>query len=105
LTSLTALRPRYFGLLRLPAWGKPPLVGLQTSALSENGIGPMPPNFPDRMITSPVSFTNFDDVMRVLGEYEIAMSTVSPSSTYEIRGQPVQALSVIFRTKDNAPGS
>ena len=99
LTRLIALRPRYFGLLRFPAWGRPPLVGLQASPLSHNGIGPMPPNIQDRLITYPVSFTNFDDVMRIFGDYEIAMSTVSPSSTYELRGQPVQGLSVIFRAK------
>lgn len=105
LTGLTALRPRYFGLLRFPAWGRPSLVGLQTSPLSLNGIGPMPPDIPDRMITYPVSFTNFDDVMKLFVDYEIVMTTVSPSSTYEIRGQPIQGLSIVFRAKDFAqPG-
>jgi putative methyltransferase (TIGR04325 family) len=99
LKTLTALRPGYFGLLRFPAWGRSTLVGLQTSPLSHNGIGPMPSNIADRPITYPVTFTNFDDVMRVFSEYEIAMSTVSPSSTYAIRGQPVQGVSVIFRAK------
>lgn len=84
LKALTKLRPRYFGLLRFPVWGRPPLVGLQASPLSANGIGPMPPNIPDRMITYPVNFTNFDDVMNFFGDYEIAMTTASPSSTYEI---------------------
>jgi putative methyltransferase (TIGR04325 family) len=100
LTRLTALQPRYFGLLRFPAWGRSPLVGLQTSPLSHNGIGPMPANVPDRLITYPVSFTNFDDVMRVFAGYEIAISTISPSSNYELRGQPVHGLSVIFRAKE-----
>jgi putative methyltransferase (TIGR04325 family) len=103
LKSLAALRARYLAVLRLPAWGRPQLVGLQTSALSENGIGPMPPNVADRQIVYPVTFTNFDDVMFALGGYEIAMSMVSPSSTYVIRGQPVQGLSVIFRAKDITP--
>ncbi len=103
LKMLTALRPRYFGLLRFPVWGRPSLVGLQTSPLSLNGIGPMPPNIPDRSITYPVSFTNFDDVMKLFVDYEIAMTVVSPSSTYEIRGQPIQGLSVIFRAKDRVP--
>ncbi len=102
LRTLAALRPRYFGLLRFPAWGRPPIVGLQTSPLSANGIGPMPPNIPDRMITYPVSFTSFDDVMRIFAGYEIVMTTISPSSTYEIRGQQVQGLSVIFRAKQAA---
>ena len=63
----------------------------------------MPPNVADRQIVYPVTFTNFDDVMFALGGYEIAMSMVSPSSTYVIRGQPVQGLSVIFRAKDITP--
>jgi hypothetical protein len=103
LKTLIALHPRYFGLLRFPAWGRPSLIGLQTSPLSLNGIGPMPPNIPDRMITYPVSFTNFDDVMQLFVDYEIAMTTASPSSTYEIRGQPVQGLSIVFRAKDASP--
>ncbi|MGB6509110.1 MAG: methyltransferase, TIGR04325 family [Xanthobacteraceae bacterium] len=102
LKMLVALHPRYFGLLRFPVWGRPSLVGLQTSPLSLNGIGPMPPNVPDRMVTYPVSFTNFDDVMKLFVDYEIAMSAASPSSAYEIRGQPVQGLSVVFRAKDGA---
>ena len=102
LEALTALRPRYFGLLQFPVWGRPSMVGLQASPLSLNGIGPMPPNVADRMITYPVSFTNFDDVMKIFVDYEIAMTAASPSSTYEIRGQPVQGISVIFRAKDGA---
>ncbi len=103
LQALIATRPRYFALLRLPAWGRPPLVTLQKSALSGNGIGPMPPNMPDRMITYPVTFTNFDDVMRLFVDYEIAMSTVSPSARYEIRGQHIEGLNVIFRLKNSVP--
>lgn len=103
LKTLAALRPRYFGLLRFPAWGRPQLVGLQSSALSRNGIGPMPPNIADRLVTYPITFTNFDDVMQVLAGYEIAMSIASPSATYEICGQSVQGLSAIFRAKDDAP--
>jgi putative methyltransferase (TIGR04325 family) len=100
LKTLAALQPRFFGLLRFPAWGRPQLVGSQTSALAENGIGPMPPNIADRMVTYPVTFTNFDDVMQTLAGYEIAMSSVSPSSSYVINGQPVQGMSVIFRSKE-----
>lgn len=99
LHRLAALRPRYFALIRFPAWGKPSLVGVQTSLLSQNGIGPMPPNIADRPVLYPITFVNFDDVMRLLSEYEIAMTMASPSSTYNVRGQIVQGLSVIFRAK------
>jgi putative methyltransferase (TIGR04325 family) len=103
LKTLAALQAKYFGLLRFPAWGRPPLVGLQTSPLSENGIGPMPPNIANRLVTYPVTFTNFDDVVRILAGYEIAMSTVSASAAYEIRGQRVQGLNVIFRSRGVPP--
>jgi len=100
LSELTALRPRYLALLRFPVWGKARLVGMQTSALSENGIGPMPPFIADRLIACPITFINFDDVMNVFSEYEIALTLVSPSGTYQIRGQRVDGINVIFRRKE-----
>jgi putative methyltransferase (TIGR04325 family) len=103
LKTLAAQQSRYFGLIRFPLWGRPQIVGMQTSTLSENGIGPMPPNVADRLVNYPVTFTNIDEVMQTLAGYEIAMSTVSPSSTYEIHSEPVQGLSVIFRAKNIAP--
>jgi putative methyltransferase (TIGR04325 family) len=105
LTSLAALRPRHFALARLPVWGMPQTVGVQTSPLSANGIGPMPPHIADRPITYPITFVNFDDVMRALADYEIAMSMASPSSAYEIRGQRVPGISLIFRAKDSKAAS
>lgn len=103
LKILAALKPRHFALLRFPAWGRPQLVGLQSSPLSANGIGPMPPGIADREIKYPVTFTNFDDVMRTLADFDIALTLGSPSSTYVIIGQPVQGISVIFRRKEIAP--
>jgi hypothetical protein len=43
---------------------------------------------------------NFDDVMRVLGDYEIVMAMQSPSSSYNVRGQHVQGISLFFRSKE-----
>ncbi|HZC56501.1 MAG TPA: methyltransferase, TIGR04325 family [Xanthobacteraceae bacterium] len=102
LKSLAALRAPHFLLARLPVWGTAQIVGVQTSPLSANGIGPMPPHIADRPITYPVTFVNFDEVMRILADYEIAMSMPSPSSIYEIRGQRVPGISVIFRAKDSS---
>jgi putative methyltransferase (TIGR04325 family) len=102
LKSLAALRAPHFLLARLPVWGMPQIIGVQTSPLSANGIGPMPPHITDRPITYPVTFVNFDDVMRILADYEIAMSMPSPSSIYEIRGQRVPGISLIFRAKQFA---
>ncbi len=100
LKSLAALRARYLAIARLPLWGMPQTVGLQRSPLSANGIGPMPPHIADRQIPYPVTFVNFDDVIRTLPAYEIAMSMASPSSIYEFRGQRVPGISVIFRAKE-----
>jgi putative methyltransferase (TIGR04325 family) len=103
LKTLADLRPRYFALARFPLWGGAQVVGLQTSPLSANGIGPMPPNISDRQVRYPVTFTNFDDVMRTLAGYEIALAMGSPSSGYDVRGQNVQGISVVFRSKELPP--
>jgi putative methyltransferase (TIGR04325 family) len=105
LKSLAALRARFFALVRLPMWDLPQAVGLQRSRLSQNGIGPMPPHTADRQIAYPVTFVNFDDVMRTLSDYELAMSMASPSSNYEFSGRRVPGVSLIFRAKAQAVGS
>ena len=99
LKMLAALCPRYFALARFPVWGRDQLVGLQISPLSANGIGPMPPTIADRDVKYPVTFTNFDDVMRTRAGYEIALAHPSPSSAYDVRGQQAQGISLIFRLK------
>lgn len=100
LQSLAALRPRYFALLRFPWWMGPQTVGLQPSTLAGNGIGPLPPGMADREIMYPVTFTNFNDVLRTLSDFDIALVVPSPSSIYELRGQKILGISVIFRSKD-----
>lgn len=102
LKSLAALHAPHFLLARLPVWGMAQTVGVQNSPLSANGIGPMPPHIADRPTTYPVTFVNFDDVMRILADYEIAMAMPSPSSIYEIRGQRVPGISLIFRAKGSS---
>ena len=105
LKTLAALRPRYFALARFPWWGGAQIVGVQVSTLAQNGIGPMPPHIPDRQVLYPITFSNFDIVLRTLAEYEVALATGSPSSTYELRGQQIPGVSVIFRAKAIAPRS
>jgi putative methyltransferase (TIGR04325 family) len=102
LKSLVSQRPKFFLLARFPVWGLTQAVGLQTSPLSANGIGPMPPQIADRPITYPVTFVNFDAMMQALADYEIALAMPSPSGTYQVRGQRVQGISLIFRAKENA---
>jgi putative methyltransferase (TIGR04325 family) len=103
LKMLAALCPRYFALARFPVWSRDSLVGLQSSPLSGNGIGPMPPFIADRNVKYPITFINFDDVMQALAGYEIALALPSPSSTYHVRGQQVQCISLMFRSKELSP--
>jgi len=99
LKALAALRAPYFMLARFPVWSRNQTVGVQISPLAANGIGPMPPNFADRQIRYPVTFTNFDEVMGVLSDYEIAIVMQSPSANYNVQGQHVQGISLVFRAK------
>jgi putative methyltransferase (TIGR04325 family) len=100
LRALATLQARYFMLARFPVWSRSQLVGVQTSPLAANGIGPMPPEIADRQVRYPVTFTNFDDVMRIMNSYEIAVVLQSPSSNYTVHGQHVQGISMIFRLKE-----
>jgi putative methyltransferase (TIGR04325 family) len=101
LQALARLQARYFTLARFPVWSRDQLVGIQVSALAENGIGPMPPTIADRQVRYPVTFTSFDEVMQIFSNYEIAMVRGSPSSTYTIRGEQVQGINLIFRLKNS----
>jgi putative methyltransferase (TIGR04325 family) len=100
LKALAELRARYFMLARFPVWSGRQTVGVQTSPLAANGIGPMPPGIADREVKYPITFPNFDDVIRVFGDYEIVMAMQSPSSSYNVRGQHVQGISLFFRSKE-----
>jgi putative methyltransferase (TIGR04325 family) len=100
LQALASLNARYFMLARFPLWHNPQVVGVQISTLAGNGIGPMPPNIPNRQIQYPVTFTNLADVVRVLDRYDLALATPSPSSQYNVRGQPVPGITLIFRAKE-----
>jgi putative methyltransferase (TIGR04325 family) len=100
LKALATLQARYFMLARFPVWSRGQLVGVQTSPLEANGIGPMPPTIADRQVRYPVTFTSFDDVMRIMNGYEITMATQSPSTEYNIRGQYIPGINLIFRLKE-----
>jgi putative methyltransferase (TIGR04325 family) len=100
LKSLVSLHPRYFALARFPAWGGSQLIGLQNSFLSQNGIGPMPPNIADRQVTHPVTFANLDEVMRLFGKYELVLTMSSPTGAYVVCNVNVPGITLIFRSKE-----
>jgi hypothetical protein len=58
-----------------------------------------PQGMPDREVTYPVTFVNFDEMLGTLSRYEVVLSMALPSSNYEFRGQLVQGASLIFRSK------
>jgi putative methyltransferase (TIGR04325 family) len=99
LKALAAPRPKYILLARLPNWSKDTIVGVQISTLSENGIGPMPPNKPDREILYPVTFMNIAEIFELFDEYDLVLSMASPSASYTIKDQSVSGVSLIFRAK------
>ena len=100
LRALAALQARYITLARFPLWRGAPIVGVQISTLAGNGIGPMPPNIADRELKYPVTFTNIDDVLRALNDYEVDLVVASPSAEYGVLGQNVPGVTVIFRAKE-----
>lgn len=87
-------------LARFPFWRAAQVVGVQISNLTGNGIGPMPPNIPDRQVAYPVTFVNIDDVLAIFNGYEAAVLTPSPSTEYSVCGQGVPGLSIVFRRKE-----
>jgi putative methyltransferase (TIGR04325 family) len=103
LRALAALQAPFFALARFPLWRSAQVVGVQLSKLAGNGIGPMPPNIPDREVAYPVTFVNIDDVLAIFNRYEMALATPSPSSEYSVRGQGVPGISVFFRSKERQP--
>ncbi|MEA2979506.1 MAG: hypothetical protein QOF09_1329 [Alphaproteobacteria bacterium] len=99
LRDLAALQPRYISIARFPLWLDREIVGIQESPLSGNGWGPMPPNIPDRDVKYPVTFTNFNDVMSALDQYDLDLVIPSASAEYTVRDQRVPGLTAIFRSK------
>ena len=63
----------------------------------------MPPGMLDREIKYPVTFTNYDEVLRTLAQYKPVLAMPSPSAIYEIGGQRTQGVTAIFRAKEVAP--
>jgi putative methyltransferase (TIGR04325 family) len=101
LAELAALQAPHFLLARFPLWHRPTLIGVQTSPLSANGIGPMPPGIADRPIRYPVTFVPMSDVMRTFEAhgYGISSAMASPSSNYEVAGGGVPGVTLLLRLR------
>jgi hypothetical protein len=99
LKTLAALNARNFALLRFPMWRGPQTVVIQDSLLSHIGIGPMPPNIVDRHVRLPITYTDINDVMRMLGGYEVQLVLDSPSTGAHYDNRLVPGASILLRAK------
>lgn len=98
LDAMISLGAPYFALTRFPIWTKPPIVGVQSTTLAENGIGPVPPDVVDRPIKYPVTFLNIEDVKaRINRVYRPVFSLPSASAEYQVLGENVRGVTAIFR--------
>jgi putative methyltransferase (TIGR04325 family) len=102
LSALVALRANYVMLARFPVWHGPLLFGVQTSPLAANGLGPMPPDVPDRLVRYPVAFPNIGATLGMFKQgYDLIVSLPSPTASYSVRGQNAPGATFIFRAKSN----
>jgi putative methyltransferase (TIGR04325 family) len=100
LSALIALRAKLVMLARFPIWHGPPLVGVQTSPLTANGLGPMPPDVLDRLVRYPTAFPNIDVTLGMFKqELDLIVSLPSPSASYTVGGQNAPGATFIFRAK------
>jgi putative methyltransferase (TIGR04325 family) len=98
LDALIGLGAPYFMLARFPIWTEQPIVGVQTTTLESNGIGPMPPDVSNRTVKYPITFLNIDDVMAKFEKaYRLVLALPSPSSEYKVRGERIAGTTLIFR--------
>jgi putative methyltransferase (TIGR04325 family) len=96
LKTLAALNARHFALLRFPVWRGPQCVTIQEFPLAEHGMGPMPPHIVDRPVRCPITYSDIDEVVRVLGNYQIRLTLGSPSTGAQFQNKPVPGVNILF---------
>jgi putative methyltransferase (TIGR04325 family) len=98
--DLVRLRSRYIILSRFPIWNERECVGVQSSHLSRNGLGPMAPGIADRVIRYPVTFLNADEVLaKFAPSYDPIVTLSAPSGSYVINGKAAAGATFVFRLK------
>ena len=98
--ELVGIGARDLMIARLPLFDGPRTVGVQTSKLSENGPGPLPQGFNDRIIKYPVTFcTRTQITEKLLGSYRLNAQFQSPSANYLIGGRPAIGATLLLRRR------
>jgi putative methyltransferase (TIGR04325 family) len=98
LDALIAINAPYFALARFPLWPKGSFVGVQTSQLSGNGPGPLPPGIADRPIRYPITILNIDVVMgKFTPHYQVVFALPAPSAAYVLNGQQIPGVTFVFQ--------
>ncbi len=59
----------------------------------------MPPNVQDREIKYPVTFVNIDDILQIVGDYDVLLIMDSPTANYVVGDKSVPGVSIILRAK------
>lgn len=93
LKELLAVSAKYIYITRTPFFpGKQTLVSVQSSLLSHNGPGPLPPGYCDQEILYPITFVPLEKVEALIQEkYTIRFKVLEDSANLFIDKQPVNA--------------
>lgn len=91
LRQLTEVDSKYLFVTRTPFMDlEGELVTIQTSKLSENGPGPLPPQYTDGIVTYPTTYVSKLDVEKILNErYRIKFKIVEDKGVFKVDGKEV----------------
>lgn len=101
LRHLLAPASPFFILARFPVYGGSRCVGVQTSLLSQNGPGPMPPGVPNREVRYPVTFLPEADVMPAIASRYGRREEVPTTTWYAVKGTQVKGSTFLFYGQSN----
>jgi putative methyltransferase (TIGR04325 family) len=101
LRQLLAPASPFFVLARFPIHRGSRCVGVQTSMLSQNGPGPMPPGIPEREVRYPVTFLLETEVMPVIRLRYGRMEEIPTTTWYAVKGTHIDAPTFLFHGQDN----
>lgn len=98
--ELLSIRAPTLVIARIPLYSGGRTVGIQSSALSGNGPGPLPAGFVDKTIRYPITFFNQRDFgTKVLGPYSLRAQLTSPSANYVVGGTPAAGTTLMMHLR------
>ena len=86
LDRLTRIESKFIFITRTPfIAGNTEIIAKQNSNLSDNGPGPLPHGFTDRIISYPITYSSMPVVEKILNErYEIRFKIVEDKAAYRV---------------------